>query len=208
MLRNKPTFEKQIAKTKMKLINYILLGLLLILYSSCGVETYRTFETGTDKVQVFNDKEIGCDFSQVIYDNSSTTNIYINFKPKRNTQIEIEDIAIQINWRQNDKVIKSPLTLSSINIGMFEKDYSGQDSTFKSYSTICDKFKKILSKDNSLLYNLEFSDTSLSFIPKDVDRIYIELNIKIKSEQVMKQFNKKIELKSNTHHYFWIFRDC
>ena len=192
----------------MKLIHYLHLGLLLILYSSCGVESYRTFETGTDKIQVFNDKEIGCDFSQVIYDNSSTTNIYLNFKPKKNIQIEIEDITVQINWQQNKKVIASPLTLSSINVGMFEKDYSGQDSTFKSYSTICDSFKIISSVENSLLYNIEFSDTSLSFIPKDVDRIYIELNIKIKSEQVIKQFKKMIELKSNTHHYFWLFRDC
>jgi hypothetical protein len=192
----------------MKIANYLAMVLFSLFIYSCGIKSYRTFETRVDKIEVFSDNEIVCDFSQVIYDNSTSANIYLDFKPTSDAEIVIEGLAGQITWQQHRQIISSPLLLSSINIGIFKNGNRSFDSTFATFSIISNKFKKILGANNSLLYNLKFRDTALSFIPKNVDKLFIELNINIKSNDKIKQFKKTIELKADKHHYFWILRDC
>jgi hypothetical protein len=204
-----PVFGKRnFTKKTMKISKYLTISFFLLFIYSCGIKSYRTFETRVKKINVFSDNEMVCDFSQVIYDNSNSANIYLDFKPTSDAEIVVEGLTGQINWQQQRQIISSPLLLSSINIGIFENGSRGLDSTFKTYSTISNKFKKISGVNNSLLYNINFRDTTLSFIPNDVDKLFIELDINIKSNDKIKHLKKTIELKADKHHYFWIFRDC
>ena len=191
-----------------KAFRHIFTGLFLLLLCSCGIKSYRTFESGSAKIQVFNDSEIKCEFSQVIYDNSSTANIYLDFQTTSTTATQIENVSGQFKWEQNGQIVSSPFHLTSIYIGVFKDGHSISDSTFQLTSFIPDNFKNVSGTNHSLLYNLEFGDTTFKFIPSDVSKIFIKLDIEIKSGEKVKQYKKTIEVSEDKHHYFWFLRDC
>lgn len=184
-------------------------GLILLLLSSCGIKSYRTF--GQDKkTNVFSDELIECDFSQVIYDNSSEANVYIDFKAKTDNKVEITNVSGQINWFQKGNQIPCSKTLTSTTVRLFQNDKSIADSTFWTNQFITDRLKTISGTGNSLLYVLEFRDTTFKFIPKTVDLMTVDLIINTKSQTTGKldEHKKTIKLNANKHHYFWFLRDC
>lgn len=184
-------------------------GLILLLLSSCGIKSYRTFGQENEETDVFSDQYIDCKFSQVIYDNSPDANVYIDFKAKTENEVEITSISGQLNWLQNDKQIDCPQILTSTTVRLFQNDQSIADSTFWTNQLITDRFKTISGTGNSLLYVLEFSDTTFKFVPETVDQMTVELIIHTKSKATGKldEHKKTIKLNADKHHYFWFLRD-
>jgi hypothetical protein len=184
-------------------------GLLLLLLSSCGIKSYRTFGLENEKIEVYSDNFIDCKFSQVIYDNSSDANVYIDFKAKTDNEVEIISVSGQLNWFQNDKKYDCPQVLTSTTVRLFQNDQSIADSTFRINQIIPERFKTISGTGNSLLYVFEFSDTTYKFVPSTVDQMTVDLIISTKSKSTGKLdvYKKTIKLNADKHHYFWFLRD-
>ena len=184
-------------------------GLLFLLLSSCGIKSYRTFGQENEKIEVYSDNFIDCNFSQVIYDNSSDANIYIDFKAKSDNEVEITNVSGQLNWFQNDKQIDCPQILTSTTVRLFQNDQSIADSTFRTNQIIPEHFKTIAGTGNSLLYVFEFSDTTYKFVPSAVDQMTVDLIIRTKSKLTGKidEYKRTIKLNADKHHYFWFLRD-
>ena len=185
-------------------------GLLILLISSCGIKSYRTFGPENGKTDVYSDKFIDCECSQVIYDNSSDANVYLDFKAKTDNEVEITNVSGQLKWFQHGKQIDCPQILTSTTVRLFQNHQSISDSTFRTNQLIPDRFKTISGTGNSLLYVFEFSDTTFKFVPATVDQMAIDLIIstKTKSTGILEEHNKTIKLNADKHHYFWFIRDC
>ena len=186
----------------------IISGLLFLLLSSCGVESYRTFGSENEK-EVCSNQLVDCNFSQVIYDNSSDSNIYLDFKAKTDNEIEISHVSGQLKWFVKGKEIDCPQVLTSIAVRLFQREKNVADSTFRPNQLIPERFKTISGTGNSLLYELEFSDTTFKFVPATVDQMAVNLVIKTKATSTGKLYEhrKTIKLNADKHHYFWFLRD-
>ncbi|PVY36077.1 hypothetical protein [Pontibacter virosus] len=187
----------------------IISGLSLLLLSSCGIESYRTFGPENGKTEVCSDQFVDCNFSQVIYDNSSDANIYLDFKAKTKDEIEITNVSGHLKWFEKGKEINCPQVLTSIAVRLFQKEKNVADSTFLPNQLIPGRFKTISGTENSLLYELEFSDTTYKFVPTTVDKMAVNLVIRTKATSTGKLYEhrKTIKLNANKHHYFWFLRD-
>jgi len=194
-------------RDKRKIITVLFIALL---FSSCGIKTYSTFGPDYEKTEVYSDLYIDCKLSQVIYDISTTSTVYLDFTSKTNSEIEITSVTGQLKWLIDGRISDSHRTLESIDVGLFKNSRRNVDSTFRIGQVLPIEYKTISKKGNSILFTLEFEDTIPNLIPSDVEKILVELNIRttIKETGQVNEYKKIVYLDREKHHYFWFLRDC
>ena len=180
---------------------------LIILFSSCGIDSWKTFEMTSSKDTIISEGSFACSFGQVIYD-FDYPDIYLNFTTKSDTVIEIVNCTGQVSWRQAKTTVPSPLKLSSLKVTIFNDTSLGIDSTFKEGSIIPETFKKISGANKTIQYNLQFSDTLTPIIPKNVGKMYFDLTIETLVNGKLKIFKRTVEVDSKSHSHVWFIRDC
>src|SRR5436190_13914456 len=180
---------------------------LIILFSSCGIDSWKTFEMSSSNDTIISERSFACSFGQVIYD-FDYPDIYLNFTAKSDTVIEIVNCTGQVSWRQKKTIVPSPLKLSSLKVTIFSDTSLGIDRTFDVSSIIPDKFKKISGANKTIQYNLQFSDTLAPIIPKNVHKIYFDLTIETSVNGKRKMYKRTVEVDSQSHSDRWFIRDC
>lgn len=153
----------------------------------------------SEKFIAFEGSEIKCKVSQVIDGVSCMNNIYLDFIPLSNTETVITNITGQMKWQQNGKITPSPFYLTHITPVLNEKEERFDDSSNTSSEFIADKFKKISGVNNSLMYNIEFSDSTYKNIPINVDKVIVDFQIDLTTNGKTKHYNKSIDLNEVIH---------
>jgi len=184
---------------------YFLWGLFVIFFFSCGIKSHRTFEVGKDNLAI-SDSDIICTFGQFITDYFRPL-IYLKFTSKSEAESEVLYLDAKINYEQGGHSTPTSFRPKSIKVGTLMDNKPVNDSSFKSIMEIPGESKSFSGKSEPLLLTIEFEDVNRNDIFRNAEKLFIALNIEIKTNGGVKKYNKTIELKSTGHYHIWFLRD-
>ena len=159
----------------------------------------KYYGSATDEMLLFNDKGVKCTLSQVIDGSSCAADIFLYFNPQQNILTKIENVTGQMKWQQNGQIIPSPFLLSHISTTLFNNDDKIADTSFTSPKFITEKFKTLSNLSNSLIYNIEFSDSTYKNIPSNVEKVILDLQIEIITNGKKTQYKRSVYLDAIIH---------
>jgi len=98
-------------------------------------------------------------------------------------------------WTNHTK----PLLLSHIGVTIVDNNDMNADSSFSPGEFITEEFKTISGIDKGFTYNLEFFDSTYKSIPKTVNKVMVDLEMDIKSNEKIKHYTKTLVFDEKIH---------
>lgn len=157
------------------------------------------YETDSEEVQLFREHELKCTASHLIDAASGMPEVNLNFVSLSKTENQIEDINVEMKWNRNGKIIMNPFNSSNINLTVFCNDNLKSTYSFASFGDIEDTLRRVSGVNNTLMYNIKYSDEEYTNIPSDVESIIMIYQIKILSYGKIYHYKKEVILNSAVH---------